>query len=173
VTQQEHVKISLIAYPQRPEDIQKIETQLQPMAEAIANYCQPLKTLSFISAAIAQLGTPLVIILIGLIVALVAFNLFELAKRANENKNIYQKLSKSNQQLVDAIQEAERTSIATLENILQNYEKIACNHLSESDLQEQIIGLQQIGIIGDRIINNLDNPIHAWTLQTRFGLGKR
>ncbi|MGA2310447.1 MAG: exosortase/archaeosortase family protein [Candidatus Bathyarchaeia archaeon] len=173
VTQQEHVKISLIAYPQRPEDIQKIETQLQPMAEAIANYWQPLKTLSFISAAIAQLGIPLVIILIGLIVALVAFNLFELAKRANENKNIYQKLSKSNQQLVDAIHEAERTSIATLENIRQNYEKIACNHLSKSELQEQIIGLQQIGIIGDRIINNLDNPIHAWTLQTRFGLGKR
>jgi len=53
-TEQEHVKISLIAYAKTPEEVPNIEEQLLPFAKAIANYWQPIKTWSQIALLISQ-----------------------------------------------------------------------------------------------------------------------
>ena len=59
--QKEYAKIILIAYTNNPEDISKIEQQLLPFGEAIANYWQPIKTWSRIALEIAQSGITLII----------------------------------------------------------------------------------------------------------------
>lgn len=161
-TQQEHVKLSLIVYPDKPEDIPQMETQLQTMATAIANYWQPIKTMNLFSMLIRQQGTTMAAATTTLVIAIAVFYLFELNKRKQANRILYQKLSQPNQQLISIIQKTQKTTIPTLHNIEETYRRTTGDTITTNQLEQKIVELEKTGIIKSTIINNQDQPTQTW-----------
>jgi len=96
---QEHVKISLIAYPQNMKELPKIENQLTTMAKEIAEYWQPIKTWSQITLLISQNGITLTAATSTILTATIIVYTLERRKQRKANTNAYQKLSEPNRQI--------------------------------------------------------------------------
>ena len=161
-TQQEHVKLSLIVYPDKPEDIPKMETQLQTMAIAVASYWQPIKTMNLFSMLIRQQGTTMAAAITTLVIAIAVFYLFELNKRKQANRILYQKLSQPNQQLISIIQKTQKATIPTLNNIEETYRRTTGDAITIDQLEQKIVELEKTGIVKSRIISNQDQPTQTW-----------
>lgn len=172
-SQQKHVKLSLITYPENPEDIPNLKTQLLPIAKAIANYWQPIKTWTMISMILSQQGLEIATATAAFLVALTIFYLLELKKQTTANANAYQKLSRQNQQLIDAIQETRRNTLPTVERINETYRNATGDTITATQLEQRITELEKTGIITSQIANDQDAPAQTWTAKTTFSPRKR
>jgi exosortase len=161
-TQQKQVKLSLITYPQTPQDLQKMENLLLPIAQAIANHWQPIKTWALISVLISQHGLELATTTTLILIILVTFYIFEMRRQARVGLNVYQKLGIRDQQLVNTVREIQKTSIPTLDTITETYNKNARAKLTTDQLQQRLTDLQKTNTIRNIIVNNRDEPTKIW-----------
>jgi len=171
-TQQKHVKLSLITYPESPEAIPNIKTQLLPIAKTIAAYWQPIKTWTFISMTLSRQGLQIVTATAALLIALIAFYILELKKQTTANANAYRKLSSQNQQLINAIQKTRRTTLPTINRINETYRTSTGDTIATAELEQRITELEKTGIITSQIANDQDEPAHTWKPKTTFSLRK-
>lgn len=171
-SQQKHVELSLITYPERPEDIPNVEAQLLPIAKAIANYWQPIKTWTFIGLFLSQNGLELALAAAAILVVLIVFYLFELRRQTTANANAYRKLSRQNQQLIDAIQKTQRTTLPTIERLNEAYRTVTGEAITAPQLEQRINELEKVGMIRSTISNIQDEPTQTWKTGITFGTAK-
>lgn len=164
-SQQEHVKISLIAYPKNPEELPKIENQLVALAKPIANYWQPIKTWSLITMHISQSGAELIVGTSILLAVATSFYALGTGRQRKSNKRVYEKLSKLNRQIVDAVQETERKGAPTLDNIADTYREKIGETTDKEQLLQKLRELEGIGIVKSHVANRQDEPIQIWKTQ--------
>jgi exosortase len=164
-SQQEHVKISLIAYPESLDDLRNIENQMLTIAKAITSYWQPIKTWSEITMIISENGINLATICSILLVAIIIIYVLETKKYVKANRNAYAKLSKLNKRIIDIVQETEKQTIPTLENIATKYETTTGNPIKKEQLLKKLNEIETTGIIASSIANKQDEPVQAWKTQ--------
>jgi len=134
--QQKHVKISLIAYPKTLEEIPTIEDQLLPVAEAIANYWQPIKAWTQIALTISQNGPALTAATTTLLVIAIIFYKVQNQKEKKRIQKLYYKLSSQDKLLI--------------QNITQRSK--------EGKLGEKLQQMVRVGIIKRKIVSHEDEP---------------
>lgn len=164
-TQQKHVKLSLIVTLIDLEDLPEVENQLTSIAKTIVNYWQPIKTWSQISMIISQNGAALTTASTITLIAVIIFYILQVKRQKWANRNGYQKLSKENQQIIDAVKEANKKRTPILAGITKIYKKIANKQISDDELLEKLNKLEETGIIKRAIANRNDEPIYIWTAQ--------
>jgi exosortase len=167
-SQQKHVKISLITYPETMEDLPDIENQMIALATAVANYWQPIKTWSQITMLISQNGASLAATTSAMLIAIVVLYLFENRKRRKANTNAYLKLSIPNRQIVDAVREAEKITMPTMDNIAKTHQKTTGKPIDKKQLQQKLSELEKTEIVKGTIANRQDEPIQIWKTQITF-----
>jgi exosortase len=160
--QQKHVKISLIAFPNTPEEIPAIENQLLPTAQAIANYWQPIKSWTQIALTISQNGPALTATTTALLAITVI--LFTLNDRREKDKNykVYQKLSKTTKQIIDAVSQTEKCKTPTMENIAKNRQDTP-----PKNILQKLLEIQKTGLVKSQVVNKQDEPIQIWKTNFR------
>jgi exosortase len=92
-TQQKHVRISLIVYPQGTESFQQAEDELLTLGKAIANYWQPMKTWAHIALLISQNGNILTAFPTAALIFTLSFYTINKRKEKKTNINAYKKIS--------------------------------------------------------------------------------
>jgi len=166
--EQKHVKMSLITYPDIPKDITEAEYQLLPFATAIANYWQPTKTWSQIALTISVNGPTLAAATTTLLAATIMFNFIEKNKRKKTNIYAYKKLSKINQQIIEAVHQAQRTATGKISNIAKTYENIAKEKITAENLLQKLTEAEKAGLVEKEVINEHDEPLLGWKTQLSF-----
>jgi exosortase len=167
-SQQKQVKISLITYPDNPQNLTRIE-ELQPFATAIAQYWEPIKTWTQIALILSQQSlyvAALTSILIPFIAVLYAL------RRRNERRasnNAYLKLSEPMKRVVDAVSDTEKTRKPTLKAIATTYENRTGQSIGEEKMLEKLEDAERIGIVKRGLANVQDQPTRVWKSQkSRF-----
>ena len=167
-SKQEHVKISLIAYPQNMKELPKIENQLTTMAREVAEYWQPIKTWSQITLLISQNGITLTAATSTILIATIIVYTLERRKQRKANTNAYQKLSEPSRQIIDAVQKTEKKTLSTLNNIAKTYRKTTKKPIRKKALLEKLLELERTGMIKSTIANKQDEPIQTWRIECSF-----
>jgi exosortase len=161
-SQQKYVEISLIAYPNTPQDVASMEDELLPFATAIVNYWQPIKMWTAIAITLSRNGLTLAEITIALLAAIIVFYTFETIKQRRANARVYQKLSSQNKQIIDAITQTEKTTRPTLQAIADTYKSRTRLKIDEKDLLQKLSETEKTGIIESAIANIQDEPTRTW-----------
>jgi exosortase len=161
-SQQKHVKISMIAYPENTENLTAVENQLLTSARTVANNWQPIKTWSPIALFLSLNGNKLVILPIMLLAGIAIFYIYHRRKEKRMNFKIYQKLSKPNQQIIEAIIETQKATKPTLKAIANTYKNRTAKSIEEKKLLYRISEIEKTGIIKSEIANNKDIPTQIW-----------
>jgi len=161
-SQQKHVKISLIAYPDSLEDSSEVGNQLQTLATKIASDWQAIKTWSQIALLISQNGDKLTTTTIILLCAVLVLSTLEKRKERKQNKIAYQKLSKANRQIIDAVHQTEKNMPAILNSILKTYKDTIGKRMNKEKLLEKLSEAEKIGAIERKIANRQDEPVQVW-----------
>jgi exosortase len=160
--QQKHVKISLITYPDTSENITEAENYLIPFATAIAGYWEPIKTWTQIALIISKNGTTLASVS-SAAVALIL--LYVAIRKTREKKNatrIYQKLSEHHQQIIKTVQQTQKETTPTTNNITEKYNKLTQKPITTSELVKELDQAAKTGLIKNKIANQKDEPIQTW-----------
>lgn len=161
-SQQKHVKISLVIYPEENEELNSIEKQLLTNAKKIAQNWQPIKTWSPIALYISLNGNNLITVPIVILITVVVFYFYDTTKQKRTNFQTYKKLSKPNQEIIDTILETQKTTIPTLNAILITYKNRTGNSIDKKDLLQRISEIEKTGLIKSEIVSNQDVPIQTW-----------
>jgi hypothetical protein len=161
-TQQKHAKLSLITYPETPQDVPNMENQLLPIAEQIANQWQPIKTWALISMLISQHGLELATTATAILVLLSVLYIIEVRRQARTSMNAYQKLKTNDQQLISAVKETQKMNLPTLERIKETYEKSSSAKLTVQQLEQRLTELQNVNAVKSTLSNNRDEPTITW-----------
>jgi len=164
-SQQKHVKISLIAYPDNLENLTSLENQLLVIATAITSYWQPIKTWSQIALFLSQNGNELVAATTAMLVGTVVFYVFERRKERKMNSQTYKKLPTSSKQIIDATNETEKTTISTLNNIATAYRNKTRQPVDKEKLLHDLSSIEKTAILKRVIANRNDEPILVWKTQ--------
>jgi exosortase len=162
-TQQKHVKISLIAYPNPTEPIQQTEDELLVFGKAVANHWQPMKTWTEIALLISKNGDYLLLIPSTLLIIIILYQALNRIKTKQTNLKAYKKLSKENQTIINATHQTKTTPTAI--NIAVTYEKLNNKPITTSKLAEKLQQAQETGIIRKQIISVEDEPVLGWKPQ--------
>jgi hypothetical protein len=162
VTRQKHAKLSLIAYPETPQDVPNIENHLLPIAEAMADHWQPIKTWAIISMLISQHGLELATTTTVILTLLSVLYITEVRRQGRISMNAYQKLKTNDQQLVNAVKSAQKTNSPTLERIKKTYEQSSKAKLTVTQLEQRLTELQNVNAVKSTLANNRDEPIITW-----------
>ena len=168
-SQQKHVKISLIAYPNNLENLTSLENQLLVTATAIASYWQPIKTWSQIALFLSQNGNELVAATTAMLVGTVIFYVFERRKERKINFQTYKKLPKPSKQIIDATNEIEKTAIPTLNNIATAHQNKTGQPVDKEKLLHELSSIEKTAILKRVIANRNDEPILVWKTQMAVG----
>jgi len=160
--QQKHVKISLIAYPDNTEELPQIEKQLSTLANPIADYWQPIKIWSPIALTLSQNGAQLATTTTIILLATAILYGYETRKQKKLSKTAYNKLSEPNKQLINSIQQTQKTTTPTLENIINTYQKTTGQTIDHNQLHQKLTEIEKTGVIQNQITNKQDKPIQTW-----------
>ncbi len=161
-SQQKYVEISVVAYPNTPQDVTRIENELLPFATAIVNYWQPMKTWTAIAIALADNSIALAEICLVLLAAIIIFYTFETMKQRRINAKAYQKLSLQNKQIIATIAETQKTTKPTLQAIASTYKTQTGLQIGEKGLLQRLSEAEKTGIAESAITNIQDEPTHIW-----------
>jgi exosortase len=166
-TQKEQVMLSLVTFPA---NYTATEQQLLPMAAAIAQYWQPIETWDTIVLFLSNTGLTLAATTATSIAAITIFVRCTIKKQRKRNQTIIQKLSKSNQRLLQAIWKTQSSSTATLNRIRKACQRIAGEEVPDEKLEQELISLEKTGLITRRLVNDQDSPVQSW--QTDISMPK-
>jgi exosortase len=166
--QHKHVKISVIAYPDDLTKLTSLQNQLQVCATAVANHWQPIKFSSQAALFLSLNGDKLAMLTTVLLAIVVSFYILVRRRERRKNFTTYNKLSKSNKQIINLIVEAEKTSIPTINNISIAYQKMTRKPIDKLKLLRDLSLLEKTGIIKWVIASRSDIPIMVWKTQMNF-----
>ncbi len=169
---QKQVKLSLIAYPDKPEDIQNMEEQLLPFATAMVGYWQPIRTWSAIAMLISHSGMSLTVFTAATLVVLVILYAFQLKEQRKANAIAYAKLSEPNQQVVDIIQKTEKWTTPTMDKIQRACQETTMEPIDSTQLEQKLAELEKTGVIRSAIVSRQDEPTLTWKTQITFSIRK-
>ena len=93
------------------------------------------------------------------------FNVIEKNKRKKTNTYAYKKLSKMNQQIIEAVHQAQRTATGTITNIAKTYENIAEEKITAENLLQKLTEAEKAGLVEKEVINEQDEPVLGWKTQ--------
>jgi exosortase len=164
-SQQKHVKISLITYPENPNDLPLMEQQMVTIGTTIASYWEPIKTWSQIALLLSQQGAYLAPTISALLIPLAILYILQERKQRKANTAAYQKLSNQNKQIIDAVLETEKTTTPTLKAIATTYKNKTTQPIEEQKLLQKLLETEKIGIVKGYIANKHDNPTQIWKTQ--------
>jgi ABC-type transport system involved in cytochrome bd biosynthesis fused ATPase/permease subunit len=142
-----------------------MEEQLLPFAKAIVAYWIPLKTWNTITMLLSQNSPQLAALTTTILLALLIFHFIQTRRQRKVNAIVYQKLSKPNKQIIDAVQETEKKITSTIDHVADTYQKTTNQIISKDQLMQKLAELEKIGILKSRIINKQDEPIITWKTQ--------
>jgi len=162
MSQQKHMKISLIAYLDSPEDIPQMENQLLPFATTIANYWQPIKTWTAIAIQLSTNGLTLAATTTILLAAIIILYTIKAWKQKKANSHAYRKLSEQSKQLIDTIKETEKKTKPTLHAIATRYRSKTGQPIDEKELLQRLSETEKTSIIKREIANVQDEPTVTW-----------
>jgi exosortase len=160
--QQKQVKISLIAYPTSPQEIEQTKNHLLLFASAIANYWEPTKTWTQIALTISKNGLTLTAISATLLTSIIIFNIAEAERNKRAKTRIYTKLPRADQQIVDTVCNIEKKSPATTQNIHTTIQNANSMSLNLEYLHDKLARLEQIGLVSRGVFSNDDEPVQVW-----------
>jgi exosortase len=161
-TEQKQVKLSVIAYSDTPQDVANVENQIFSVAQAIANYWQPIKTWAFVSVFISQNGLELAVTPAVLLVGTGTLYFLRLKRQERTKIYAYSKLGTKDQQLVDTIREIQERSNPTIDKIKETYQKKTGSQFTIEQLEQKLAELNRIGVLKSVLGNNRDEPIRTW-----------
>ena len=160
--QQKQVKISLITFPGTPEKVSNMENEILPIAEAIANYWQPIKTWALVSMTISQNGLNLALGTTAFLVITVATYFFQRKRQQKTRMDAYRKLATRDQQLVETIRKIRQTTPSTIQRIRDTYQETTNTDLTTEQVEQKLTELSKIGLVKNTIVNNRDEPTRTW-----------
>jgi exosortase len=167
-TQQKRVKISLITYPETPQNITKAE-DLLPFATTIAQHWQPIKTWTQIALFLSQESIYPAAITSALLPTIIVLYALENRKQGKANAKAYQKLSTHNKQIIDLITETKKTASPTLQAIASALNNQTAEAEEKERLLQKLSQLEQTGIVSSDIANIQDEPTHVWKANMSTG----
>jgi exosortase len=161
-TQQKQVKISLVAYPKSADEVTQSEASLLPIAKAVNDYWEPIKTWTTIALTISQNGLALSAGSIALLVALLFYRVFLILQEKISLLTLYNKLSTKKQQIIRAVANAKKQGTPTTQGIAKELDKLTD---SPTDLEQMELELQEaekVGLVDRTLVNGEDKPAFAW-----------
>ncbi len=161
-SQQEYVKITVIVFPESPENIQEIEDQMLPFAKAIVNHWQPIKTWSQIALALSQNGPTLIAITTLTLTTIITAWVIQQQMQKRTNKKAFQKLPEKDKKILQTIKEAIQNHKGTTQEIKSAYEKLAGEKIDFDELHERLTNIEEVNLIKQTITNESDQPILKW-----------
>ena len=159
-----NVMISLVMYPS-PQDISKAENQELPIALAINNYWQPIKSWSAAALVISQNGIIFSSVATAFLVLLILYALYIDKNQKRSLLSSYKKLSEQNQHLIKAIDNIKDKRNITTQAIMNEFQKISPDPVSETLLLDKLSQAENAGLIKKVLINKNDKPILLWKNQ--------
>jgi exosortase len=165
--QQKHVKISLIAYPEMPEETPTIEEQLLPAAEAIANHWQPIKAWTQIALTISQNGPALTAATATLLAITLAYQKLQNRRERKSNIQLYNKLSEHDKLVIQAAHRASKKDEPTINAIASRYKTLAGTNIETEELIKKLDETEKVGLIKKDITSHGDEPRLTW--KTKLG----
>ncbi len=161
-TQQKQVKISLVAYPKSADEVTQSEVLLLPIAKAVNDYWEPIKTWTTIALTISQNGLALSAGSIALLVVLLFYRAFVNLQEKMSLLTLYNKLSTQKQRIIRAVVNAKKQGNPTTQGIAKELDKLTD---SSTDLEQMELELQEaekVGLIDRTLVNEEDKPAFAW-----------
>ena len=161
-TQQKHVKISLVVYPKSSNDVRQYEELLLPIAKDINDYWQPIKTWTTVALTISQNGLALSAATIALLVILIIYRLIMYQQQKSSLLILYGKLPLIKQQLIQAVQEAQKEGNPTTKGVADQLNKQPTTETTPEQLNVELEEAENIGLIQKLLVNKEDKPAYAW-----------
>ena len=166
--QQEYAKISLIAYPNSPEDVSRTEDQLLPFAQAIVNYWQPIKTWSWVALTLGQNGNALIAITVALLGIVIGFRIIEDLKGRKSNLKVYSKLVPEEKVILRAVHQAAKEEKPSTHAIASSYRELTQKPIRLDQLFKTLKEAEDAGLVKREIISRNDEPTLVWKTKIPF-----
>ena len=161
-SEQKTMKVSVIGYPDNPQELQSIKEQQLAIAKSLVEYWEPIKLWSAVTMVISKNGGYLSIATTSLLVVIAGYYLFEKMKKQKTNHLVYTKLSRMNKEFVDAIISANKEKNSTLHGIRMAYQESTGQEITEEKLLEKLCDLEKERIIERQLSNKKDEPTTTW-----------
>jgi exosortase len=161
-SQQKYVEISLIGYPDAPQNVTDVENELLPFATAIVNYWEPIRTWTSIAIILSSNGFALAEVTSILLAAVVVFYKYKTLRQRRLNAVVYEKLSMQDKRIIDAVAEREKTVKPTLQVIAKALGSTESSRMREADLLQSLSQMEKTGIIRGTIASVQDEPAYVW-----------
>ncbi|XHH09883.1 MAG: exosortase/archaeosortase family protein [Candidatus Bathyarchaeia archaeon] len=166
-TQAKQVKLSLIAYPQSPGQVEEYEAMLLPVAKTVSGYWEPTRTWTAVALMLSQNGLSLSASTAILLLGLIIYRLFLVHQEKISLKILYNKLSKQKQAIVQAVKSAEVQGNPTTNGVGIELEKIANLKNDGKWLENELVELELVGLIKNVLVNKDDKPFVMWKSNLR------
>jgi exosortase/archaeosortase family protein len=162
------VKISVYALRDDYQDMSNVEKQLLEVAGGIVSHWKPISNWSeFVSLASLYGGQMISYVIVPFGIVCLLFYLFEKKKMRAQSIIEYDKLSKTDRQLINVIRQTQSTMKPTFTNILQTYRSIVKEPITAETLFMRLSKLETTSVVSRYIINSQDEPILAWKVELR------
>ncbi len=161
VSQNRIIEISLILYPQSPASVPSAENQLLPIAKAVDNYWQPLKTWGVVNFVLSANGFTLVTVAIVAFVVLLLY--YGISNRRDEIAllKLQRKLPDQDKQLIEAVRQAQKPRSASTAEVAKQLQTLTKNPDIES-LPQKLLEAEKAGLIRRTISDVNDEPVIKW-----------
>jgi len=153
------VMISLIAYPSVHQSISQVENEELPVAKAINGYWQPVQTWTTIALALSQNGLSLSAGATGILVLLVAYEIYLNRREKHSLLTFYKKLPTQDQLLINAVG---NTKSGTTEAVKAEFQKLSSTQVSESYINQKLNQKEKEGLIKKALTSKEDKPFLIW-----------
>jgi exosortase len=164
-SQSKSVMISLITFPSATENLTAAENSLQPIAQAINNYWQPIQTWTVVALALSENGLALSVVASVVFAAVILYAVFYDWKERKLLLNLYGKLSEQDKNIVKAVVNGQRRGNPTNEGIVAELEKLTNSAFDRMCLTEKLFEAEDAGLVKEVIGNRNDEPIVQWINQ--------
>ena len=164
-TQQKQVKLSLVAYPESDADIKKTEELLLPVAKAINDYWEPIKTWTSIALTISQNGLGLSAATTALLVLAIIYRFILFQQDKASLLTLFGKLPLKTQQLINAVHKAKKRANPTTQEITDQLNKSANTQVTLQRAFEDLESAEKYGLIKKTLVSREDEPAYVWKSQ--------
>jgi exosortase len=161
--EQKEVEMSLISYPETPQDTVEAENALLPFARTIANYWQPITTWAPLALALSQNGPSLAPLVLSLLAGTMIINMIKKRKFRSAKTEAYSKLSEEDREMIHMAWQTREAQTVTPPNMANVGKGTSNPAQTQEAIFERLKHAQEIGLINGRIINRDDEPIRTWT----------
>jgi exosortase len=166
--EQEHVKISLIFFANRQEDILATENKLLSFAEPLVNYWRPIKEWSQFSLLIAQNGNILIAATMAAMGLVLGYQIRKGREKNKANLRVYDKLASEEEKSILRGVHLARKGKASTSKIAECYQELTGRQIDLDVLTRKLKEAQEAGLITSEIDVSSDEPMIAWRSQIAF-----